>query len=159
RDMTPTPGPGPGPVPDLAPFLQAEAWLGLNPALNVANPKRLGTFNLPTLDDATGNALEALLVREGYFQLPPVDWGLPLEEMARAIARLVGAGLVPPFCFVYDEFWLLFFKLHGLLTRLLGDGYRWLPDFWAWHVAPQAAQSGWRPHRDKGRQALLPDGR
>lgn len=146
------------PVPDLAPFLQAQAWLDLNPTLHVADLEFMRTLDPLTLDAATGDALERLLVREGYFHVPPLDWGLPVNDMARAIVRLGERGLAPPFCYLYDEFWLIFFKLHYVLGRLLGD-YWMLPDFWAWHIDPRAEQRGWRPHRDKGRAALFPGGR
>lgn len=33
-----------------------------------------------------------------------------------------------------------------------------LPDFWAWNVDPVRGDAGWRPHRDRGRTTLLPDG-
>jgi ectoine hydroxylase-related dioxygenase (phytanoyl-CoA dioxygenase family) len=41
---------------------------------------------------------------------------------------------------------------------LLGGRYCLLPDFWILNVDPKKGESGWRPHRDKGRRALLDDG-
>lgn len=32
------------------------------------------------------------------------------------------------------------------------------PDFWAWYIDPNAAESGWPPHRDKGMRRPRPDG-
>jgi len=45
-----------------------------------------------------------------------------------------------------------------ILGGFLGDDFRILPDFWVWHVDPTKGESGWRPHRDKGRVALNADG-
>jgi ectoine hydroxylase-related dioxygenase (phytanoyl-CoA dioxygenase family) len=79
--------------------------------------------------------------------------------MAGAI-RLLHANRLPPvFAFHFDEFWLVLAQLRRVIATILGDGYVMLPDFWAWHVDPMTADSGWPPHRDKGRRALFPDGR
>jgi ectoine hydroxylase-related dioxygenase (phytanoyl-CoA dioxygenase family) len=59
---------------------------------------------------------------------------------------------------MFDEAWECFHGLRSMLALFLGEGYRALPDFWAWHVDPQAAQAGWAPHRDKGRMSLAADG-
>lgn len=153
------PSPAASAAPTFERFLEPSGWIALNPALHVCSPARLGVVDVLDVDAATGDQLEALLVREGYFHVPQVNWNLPIAEMAAGIGRLVAAGLVPPFAFMYDEYWLIYFKLHKLLSRLLGEGYMMLPDFWAWHVDPRAGESGWRPHRDKGRMALFPDRR
>jgi ectoine hydroxylase-related dioxygenase (phytanoyl-CoA dioxygenase family) len=42
--------------------------------------------------------------------------------------------------------------------NILGP-YGMLPDFWIWNVDPAKGESGWKPHRDRGRMALRPDGR
>jgi hypothetical protein len=148
-----------GAFQDLGPFLEPQAWLELNPALGVVDADRAKKLSIMKVDEATGNALEGQLLREGYFHIPQVPWNLPLADMSQAIARLVQRGLVPPFCFMYDEFWLMFAKLHQMLSRLLGPEYAMLPDFWAWYVDPRAGGSGWKPHRDKNHNALFPDGR
>ena len=157
--MTATIGLSPGVAPDVDLFLQRQAWVDLNPTLNVCNPERNNPGQVVPIDEAMGNALEPLLVKEGYIQLDKVAWDLPLADMAQAIARLVGCGLVPPFCFMYDEFWMMFSRLHQVMCRLLGEQYAMLPDFWAWHVDPRVGQSGWKAHRDKGSKSLFPDGR
>src|SRR3989442_687323 len=94
-------------------FLEADNWRQLNPRLNVANRDLMKDIEVLAIDDATGRDLEAILVREGYFHVPQMNWGLPIAEMAAGIARLLESRLVPTFCFMYDEYWLLFFKLHA----------------------------------------------
>jgi hypothetical protein len=78
--------------------------------------------------------------------------------MAEAVARIRNLGLPPAFAFVYDEFWLVFAKLDGLIRSILGERYQLLPDFWAWYIDPAADEAGWKPHRDKGPMSLRSDG-
>jgi len=144
---------------DIDVFLQPQSWIDLSPRLNVANSERWKNSPVFKIDEPTAKTLEGLLLREGYFHIPQLPWNLPLPEMAQTIVRLSERGLVPPFCFMYDEFWVMFASLHHLLSRLLGDQYMMLPDFWAWYVDPRAGNSGWKPHRDKNYQSLFPDGR
>jgi hypothetical protein len=144
--------------PDIDALRQPQSWLSMNSTLHVANPESASVEAIG-IDETSADILEGLLVREGYFQLSPLPWKLPLGDMATAIVRLAERGFVPPFCFVYDEFWLMFIKLNLLLRRLLGEGYYMLPNFWAWHIDPRVGQSGWKPHRDRDRSALFPDRR
>jgi ectoine hydroxylase-related dioxygenase (phytanoyl-CoA dioxygenase family) len=58
---------------------------------------------------------------------------------------------------LFDEFWVPFRKLAPIYQSLLGN-YAMLPAFWIWDVDPKRSESGWAPHRDKGRVALYPDG-
>jgi hypothetical protein len=148
----------PGVLPSLAVVLDPTTWMEMHPTLSVADPRRMNDLQLFDLDDNGSRALNQQLVREGYFHIPQLPWNLPLPAMVQAIAGLRSRGLVPPFCFMYDEFWLMFFKVHRILGHLLGD-YAMLPEFWAWFVDPKAGDSGWSPHRDKNRDSLFPDGR
>jgi hypothetical protein len=46
-----------------------------------------------------------------------------------------------------------------VIGHFLGADYKMLPDFWAWHVDPRKAESGWGPHVDRLRHnPLAPDG-
>ncbi len=138
-------------------LLHPPTWVTLNPMLHVGSA--VSALEGVGIDADGAAVLEELLLREGYFHLPPLAWQLPLDDMARAIVRLTEAGFVAPFCFMYDEFWLMFIKLNGLLRQLLGEDYWMLPNFWAWYIDPRAGQSGWRPHRDGGHVSLLADRR
>ncbi len=145
-----------------APLLTApEFWRDLCPSLHIGDQdfcRGMLPFNLEA--DA-GALFEQRLIREGYFQyhVAPENWGFSLSEMAQGVQQLVNADLVPPFAFLYDEFWLLFLKQMKIISLVLGGDYQLLPDFWVWHVDPRKGQSGWKPHRDKGAMALFPDGR
>jgi hypothetical protein len=99
----------------------------------------------------------ALLRQEGYLEvpgfLPPVEAG----RMDGAVRKLVGGGWQPVFAMVYDEFWDAVASLAPVLAGILGDDYRQLPDFWAWHVNASDVDRGWSPHRDRP-GTVLPDG-
>jgi hypothetical protein len=143
---------------DIESLLQPQFWQSMNPTLHVASPHS-SNVEVIGLDAASGDILEDRLVGEGYFQAPPLTWDLPLGDMAAAVVRLTEHGFIAPFCFMYDEFWLMFIKLNPVLRRLLGDGYWMLPNFWAWYIDPRSGQSGWKPHRDANHMALFPDRR
>ncbi|MBI3840189.1 MAG: hypothetical protein HY288_19885 [Planctomycetia bacterium] len=98
------------------------------------------------------------IMKEGY--LDGQDDGLKqlATALAEGVERCVSLGIPPTFIFLFDEAWECFFRLHPVVSSLLGDGYRLLPDFWAWHVSPEREESGWLPHRDKGRRSLASDG-
>jgi hypothetical protein len=157
--MTSSTAINPSVLTDPKAFFRPQTWTDMNASLGVGNAEVMKNLTVFQLDEATGNRLNGQLIQEGYFHVAQMPWNLPLPAMAEAIIRLTQRGLVPPFCFMYDEFWIIFYRLHGLLGRLLGPGYRMLPEFWAWHVDPRAGDSGWKPHRDKDRQAMFPDGR
>ncbi len=133
-------------------------WTDFAPTLGIESGELIQSTQLFNLTPDSSTALHALMRREGYFQMPPVDWQLPLAEMSSLIARLDAAGIPVPFAFVYDEFWLMFVKLHVVIEGLLGPGYMRLPDFWAWFVDPRRDDAGWKPHRDKTFGTLREDG-
>jgi len=134
----------------LAQLRDEAFWHALAPALHIADAAFLkdegDAPDTPDTDD---------LAREGYVQLRALARGPELSAMAAAARALTANGLDPVFAFVYDEFWRPFFRLDAVYRRLLGP-YAFLPDFWAWNVVPGGA--GWGPHRDRGRESLLPDG-
>ncbi|AUN29085.1 phytanoyl-CoA dioxygenase family protein [Niveispirillum cyanobacteriorum] len=134
-------------------------WLEHNPSLHVVDVDFLNANRPFNINPELAQRARDLVLREGYFHLPgPIPWELPIGAMCDAVGRLKNAGLSPVFAYTYDEFWLIFGKLHHLIRSILGDDYLLLPDFWAWHVDPQAGEAGWSPHRDKGRKSLFPDG-
>jgi hypothetical protein len=133
-------------------------WTALAPELHVNDAAFLAQQRAMNVDAKSMQALRDLIRVEGYFQLPPQQWGLPIKQMADLIRALDQQAIPLPFSFVYDEFWCLYVRLHQILEGLLGPGYLRLPDFWTWLVDPGRGQSGWSPHRDKGHWSLFPDG-
>ncbi len=133
-------------------------WRALAPSLHIEDMDFLSALQLFAVDKPTGDGLQALMRQEGYFQLPPVNWALPLEDLVTLVGRLDAAGIPVPFAFLFDEFWALFIKLHQLIEPILGPGYLRMPDFWVWFVDPRRDDSGWKPHRDKTSATLRADG-
>jgi len=133
-------------------------WKQLAPSLSVSGSPYKALAPL-RLDEGAEVAIRQLIVREGYIQGSVGRWKLPIAEMVQVIERLKAAGLMPVFAFAYEEFWLLARQLGAVVGTLLDGQYYLLPDFWIWHVDPRKDESGWKPHRDKGRVALFEDGR
>lgn len=135
-------------------------WQKLNPQLHVDDAAYIQSVKPVTLDQADRDLTARRMAEEGYFQyfLPPAQQALPLAAMAQSVRTLIANGLVTPYAFMYDEFWLLFAQQAQVLGGFLGENFHALPDFWVWHVDPQKGESGWRPHRDKGRISLNQDG-
>jgi hypothetical protein len=136
-------------------------WQWLSPNLHIADQAFCSAISPFGIGDPTGQVFDQRIVEEGYFQyfIQPENWQISLGDMAETVKALVKRGLAPPLAFLYDEFWLLFAKQSQIIARYLGPDYLMLPDFWVWHVDPTQGQNGWRPHRDKGRHALFPDGK
>ena len=130
-------------------------WLGLNPGLHIEAP---GSALPVDVADEAGARFRSLIRTEGYLQAEGLVLDRSFESLAAAVKVLVSKDLPPPFAFVYDEFWRPFHRLRNVLEQVFGHSYLMLPDFWVWHVSPAKAESGWSPHRDKGRKALFEDG-
>lgn len=92
----------------------------------------------------------------GYFRgrLNGLEQTAP--KLVEAVKRIALKEIPLPFLFLFDEVWECFSFFDPLLSSLLGSGYRLMPDFWVWRVGP--GESGWAPHRDRGRKALAQDG-
>lgn len=145
------------PAQSLNDWTSADFWRDFGRGLRIEDKPFLTNLSIFQLDMDTGNGLAGLVRQEGYFQLPPQDWNLPAAEMVDLVTRLDRAGIPCPFAFVFDEFWALSAKLYNIVSAVLGPECLRLPDFWVWFVDPARADSGWKPHRDKGHLALRAD--
>lgn len=125
-----------------------EQLLSLADELHICDPTYLKDQGFFSVEQPLLEELKARIVDEGYFELPPVGWGLPVDAMARVVRTLREQGIPVVFSFAYDEFWLIFYRLHAIIQKNLGE-YLKLPDFWVWHVDPKKDESGWSPHRDR----------
>ena len=100
-----------------------------------------------------------LILKEGYVQLPTqAESIVNIDAMAALIEKLHSLNIPIAFCFLFDEFWIIFMRLHGTIETILGKDYKRLPDFWAWRVDPKKDEQGWRVHRDKGNHTLYRNG-
>ena len=135
-------------------------WRNLVPTLHVGDDGLARAAARPIDFSAdTLAAINADLAREGYFQLPPLDWGIDVARLADGVSAVVAAGYLPAFAFMYDEPWLMYARLRSLIASVLGERYMMLPAFWAWRVDGVREPAGWTPHRDLGFRTLLPDRR
>ncbi len=135
----------------------AEDWRRFAPRLHVEDADLLGRGGILCVAPDAARDMRASIVREGYVQLDRPAWDLPIEAMAAVIRDLARHGLPPVLAFHYDEFWLLFTRMHRLIGAILGDDHAMLPAFWAWHVDPAEGGVGWAPHRDKGHASMFAD--
>jgi hypothetical protein len=134
-----------------------EYWQLLAPGLHIGEKSILHNVAHLRFTNSEQVEMANLLKEDGYIQ-SSADWGLDLKLMADTVRSLSDANLPPVFAFLYDEFWHPFQKLHLLYAALLGGKYFLLPAFWVWNVDPKKNESGWKPHRDRGRKSLFDDG-
>jgi len=123
-----------------------EFWKILAPALSIE-----GLSKTPEPLNFTDQQLTRIangLRGNGYiyeYPLLPENIITPLHE---GILALNMAGYPAVFIYLYDEAWHLFAKLSPLISYFLGDGFRLLPNFWAWNIPLNIGASGWPPHQD-----------
>jgi hypothetical protein len=138
--------------------LDQSFWTTSFPGLSIG---RAANFELARQRPPHSQTLQRIRDRvmvEGYFGDEDPGLLTPSLALADAVKKCVTLDLPPVFIFMFDETWECFFRLHPVLASLLGADYRLLPDFWTWHVDPAKQESGWKPHRDKGKVSLAEDG-
>lgn len=134
-------------------------WQDLCPGLHVDNKDFFAFFPQLTPDPDTLKSLKDRLDEEAYCSWNQAPWRFDFSALANCLLNLRAANWPPVFCFVYDEFWLLISKMANLVGELLEGPPARLPDIWAWHLDPANAETGWEPHRDKGRHTLFENGK
>jgi len=139
----------------LQAIVQPDYWRSLNPTLSISEDAATDLISLA--DDELEGIIRNVTV-EGYFQVDDLLSLRQARQLGSAVANLHGRKCPPVFAFVYDEFWTVCRKLTPVLEHILSAPYYQLPDFWVWYLDPSLQAAGWRPHRDKGFSALLPDG-
>lgn len=133
-------------------FDDIEQWRSLCPDLHVEEGPPQPEFRLDDIQE---------LVREirieGYINVPNVLPESLFRPLRECVEHLHNSGILLPFSFVYDEFWLAYQGLSRFLSAVLGDEYRALPDFWTWRVPAADTGAGWGPHRDRVQPTIEPD--
>jgi len=138
-------------------LLSQKFWHDFAPLLHIEHPD-YQHVPVPFIPEEQHLYINQLVKQEGYFHGNIGTWHIPIATLAATIKELHAAALPPVFVFLYDEIWQLAYQLSSTITCLLGEQYWMLPDFWAWYIDPAHNEAGWRPHRDKGYQALRADG-
>ena len=144
--------------PTINQLLNNKFWEKINPGLHIDDKDFLNKHKPLHFSKEALDCINKDLLEEGYFQLKPIDWELPFSAMLDALTKFVDMGWPPVLAYVYDEFFLVPFKLSKVLSNILGQDFKQLPDFWAWYIDPLLSQSGWSPHRDKGMDSLMSNG-
>lgn len=141
---------------DLTPqIMDPGFWRNLAPGFNVEGPDEPGVLQIT---DDQKKKLVAKMDKEAYVHLSQPGLKSPLKEMRNLLSVIEDMGLPPVFAFAYDEFWNISRQVRPLVKTLLeADEFSVLPDFWCWRVKP--GQAGWKPHRDKVRGSLFPNGK
>lgn len=147
--------------PTVEDLEKVEFWERLNTGLTISeNPFQADRLQYPI---ATGEDHRYLrqIIKEGYFQTKPVIPQEITSQLSLGISRIFGLGIPSLFAFVYDEYWQLIDQFSQLLNPILGEKYKFIPDFWAWHIPKNDTAAGWGPHRDHqyNRSTLREDGR
>jgi hypothetical protein len=140
-------------------FVDRGFWQRLVPDMSIEDNHGLGgvePWKLPFPDEA---GFQGLLDREGYVQMSRVVEPALAGQLSTTIAKLASLGIPPIFAMVFDAFWAPVFRLDPILKAAFGATYGILPNLWVWHIDPAASESGWRPHREIGHEALFADRR
>jgi len=143
----------------LAELKSREFWRELAPALTIRDDCRFDAAAAWVPPFNADDAFQARLDHEGYVHLPRIMEPDLAKGLAAAVASLAAHGIPPVFCMVYDAFWLPAFRLGRILRSAFGADHVMLPAVWVWHLDPARSESGWRPHRDGGPNALYADRR
>jgi hypothetical protein len=133
-------------------------WENIAEEFSVDKQDAFNNLKFLALNDELEAAIKGLIIKEGYFQLNPLNLGLDIGSLAKLVKHLVSQNIPPPFAYIYDEFWILICTYTKVVEGILGPTFFRLPDFWVWHVDHKKEQSGWGPHRDKGYDSLRADG-
>ena len=127
---------------------ERDFWTSLSPALHIYDNDFVQGTQIFEWNDENITMIRSLIVEEGYVKIDPL-FNDTFDDMKSLINKLEELELPIPFCFMFDEFWLLFMRLHNIIGSVLGQDYYRLPDFWAWRIDHKTEQSGWSIHRDK----------
>ena len=133
-------------------------WRRINPQLNITEAGGAFAEQQMISRDIMGEGWRENLIEEGYLQY---DSAMPSGRVSRlreGVENLVQESWPAIYSLVYDDFWNYFADLNPLISQILGEEYRMLPDLWVWHIDPAKGASGWPPHRDRYINTLRDDG-
>ena len=83
----------------------------------------VATFDLAASLD---RAIDGYMRRNGYFKVDGGDWALPVDHsvLADCVVALRQHGWPGVFGYMFDEFWMLTRRLHGIVRHVLGTRRR-----------------------------------
>lgn len=133
-------------------------WRELCPGLPVTEAELTPGEEPYPIDPAVLQREKDYLKEEGYLHLPSVLPAALAEQLAQVVETVTEATGYPLLALVYDPFWSVLMRLEPLLSAILGEDYRVLPDCWAWRLKATPEDKGWKPHRDRQSGTLNEDG-
>ena len=142
-------------------------WLGLAPLLHSCDGSYWNKARTPhpaAENQEQIGTMRQRLRTDGYCKFDggpgPDEVSCMVDRTANAMQQLVASGWHPLWILAYDEPWLLFGRLRGLLGSVANSGehfgFNW--DWMAYHLDPQKTERGWAPHRDCSTMGFDEDG-
>ncbi|WP_341529431.1 phytanoyl-CoA dioxygenase family protein [Nostoc sp. UHCC 0302] len=123
-------------------------WRKLNPDLTISDKALQWESVHSAIEPIYLDEYALQLKEEGYFQTPPVIPPTTTQQMIQCIEKVKKAGFPPIFALVYDIFYEGFAYFDSVLTRILGSGYKLIPNFWIYYIETLDTGKGFEPHRD-----------
>jgi hypothetical protein len=96
-----------------------------------------------------GRRLADDLRRDGYFVHDPGFDPALARRLRDGVMLLRRAGLPAVFIWMYADTWSLVARHHAIWQATMGENYRVMPCFWAWHIPIGEQHGGWAVHRDR----------
>jgi len=124
-----------------------ELWLKLSEDLHIYDLEYLKQHNIIDITLENRTVVRESMIEEGYLKLDQLFDVHLVNKMKTLIDKLDEMSIPLAFCFIYDEFWIIFMKLHRIIGCILGDDYYRLPDFWSWKINKEHSDEGWSLHR------------
>jgi hypothetical protein len=123
-------------------------WRALSPELAITDDPFAAGEVPPALASGLRATYRDLLRTEGYFQTPPLLPEATRKQMLQAVENVRKAGFPNMFALVYDVFFQALAPLTPVLSGMLGEGWRLIPNFWVYYIEPTDEGKGFEPHRD-----------
>lgn len=134
-------------------------WSTLSSSLHIVDESYIQSGSIQGVLPEEVEIIQHLMKDEGYVELQPLIFGdIKFSELTDLMDKLHRLKLPMAFVYIYDEFWLLFFRLHRVIESIIGENYFRLPDMWAWRIDPAVVDRGWSLHRDKNQDTIRSNG-
>lgn len=140
---------------------EPDFWKSLCPELNVTEDPYSDTVSAYHIDAHEMETSVRQIIKEGYFQTPPIIPQADIETLTDCISKVTQEGFPHVCALVYDEFWRVLGRLSNVLSPVLGSNYQLLQGVDIFHVRKGIEAAGLPPHRDYEfrKDVLRPDGR